>query len=81
MVTEIDCLMAGFVGGFIASFSIIGSLMFHFKSRIREFAMAKEDFKLRQNVAKLIEDSETYKIQLAAIHAEIYNQFVEDEYK
>ena len=81
MVTEIDCMMAGFVGGFIACMACMGTLWFHFKMRFCEFAMSKEEFNLRKNVAQLMEDAENAKIQLAAIHAEIYSQFVEDKYR
>jgi len=53
MVSEIDCLMAGFCGGFMASGFLVLSLFFHFKLSYKQYLRGKEDFRIAVRVTNI----------------------------
>ncbi len=78
---EIDALFAGLLGGFIGGLSMVGAMYFNYQSRLREYLFAKEGFKTRRVVEKMLEDIHHLKMQMAALNAEAYHSAVENEYK
>ena len=81
MLTEIDVLMFGFLGGILGSFGVLGLMYINFQSKYKDYFFNKEQYKTRVYVDKLLTDVAALKMQVAVLNAEAYHSTVEDTYK
>ncbi len=81
MLTVIDAMICGFLGGGAAALAVLGVMYINFQSKYKDYFFNKEQFKTRITVDRLMTDVTTLKMQVAMLNAEAYHSTVEDVYK
>lgn len=81
MLTEIDALLCGLVGGASAAGIFFSVMYFNFQSKYKDYFFNKEQFKTRAAVDRLLTDVATLKMQVAVLNAEAYHSTVDGGYK
>lgn len=79
-MVEVDVLMVGFIGGFIGSGAIMATMWVTFKSQYKEYLFAKEGFKTRVTVLKMVDDIKNLKMQMASVNSTMYHQSIQEDY-
>lgn len=81
MITEIDCILAGLLGGGIGCALVFSTMYIHFHLKFKDYFYNKEHFKTRMLVTELTDKVNGLGVQIGALNAEIYHRATEDMYK
>lgn len=70
MLTEIEHLIAAFIGGALGGVVIVLLMYINFQQQLKEYLFAKEGFKTRIELQKLQNEVTAIRIKIAVLYAE-----------